>query len=688
MPEYAIGIDIGGTFTDCFVTDGAGGWRGKAPTTPAAPVEGLVAALEAAIADLGVPLARVLGETVHFGLGTTAVTNCLAELAGATTGLLATEGFADLWTMARGHRLGVDGMSHPLPTLVPRRRVAGVRERVDRDGTVLVPLDEAHAADAVDRLVHEEGVESLAVCFLWSFRNPAHEHRVAEIVRARHPALHVSCSVDLFPVIREYERMTTTVLNAYTWQHFAGFMGAVERRLAAAGLRVPVAVMQSNGGTVAPAEARAKPVLLAQSGPVAGVSAAQALAARMGIADAITGDMGGTSFDVAVVHRGQPERRTRAELFGLWTGMPMVGVSSIGAGGGSVAWRDVRGVLRVGPRSVGAEPGPACYGRGGTEPAVTDALVALGLLDPGNFLGGRLRLDGESAVAALGRLGASLGLDAAATARGVYRLASEQMTLAVKGLLVERGLDPRRFAFVCYGGCGPLFGAAIARALAIGRVVVPGLSAVFSAHGAATADVRREAVRTLFRSLPLDASALAADVLSLEDEVSAAMRAERVGAERVTLRREVDLRFHRQTWEVTLPLPSLDAAAVAGLADVFRARYAELYGPGALALGAGVDLVNCRVIGVGRVPRPELAPAPLGASDPRPALSGARAAWLPGADTDRPRVAVYDGERLAPGMRLGGPALVERRDTTILVPLGDAAHVDGTGSLVIEVGRG
>src|SRR5262249_51733149 len=266
-----------------------------------------------------------------------------------------TEGFAALWTMARGHRLGVEGMSHPLPTLVPRRRVAGVRERVDRAGAVLVPLDEAHAAAAVDRLVREEGVESLAVCFLWSFRNPAHERRVAELARARHPALHVSCSVDLFPVIREYERMTTTVLNAYTWRRFAGFMGAVEARLAAAGLRVPVAGMQPNGGTVAPAEARAKPVLLAQSGPVAGVSAAQALATRMGIADAITGDMGGTSFDVAVVHRGQPERRTRAELFGLWTGMPMVGVSSIGAGGGSVAWRDVRRVLRVGPRSVGAQ---------------------------------------------------------------------------------------------------------------------------------------------------------------------------------------------------------------------------------------------------------------------------------------------------------------------------------------------
>jgi N-methylhydantoinase A len=688
MPAWAIGIDIGGTFTDCFLTDGAGGWRGKAPTTPGAPVEGLLAALEAAAADAGVPLARVLGDTVHFGLGTTAVTNCLAQLAGAPTGLVLTQGFADLWTMARGHRLGEDGMSRALPVLVPRRRVAGVRERVDRDGRVIVPLDEASVEAVLDRLVRDEGVESLAVCLLWSFRNPAHEHRVAAIARARHPGLHVSCSTDLFPVIREYERMTTTVLNAYTWGTFARFLDAVETELAALGLRVPVAVMQSNGGTFAPAEARAKPVVLAQSGPTAGVAAARALCRDMTLPDAITGDMGGTSFDVAVIHRGEPERRTRAELLGLWTGMPMVAVSSIGAGGGSVAWRDARGALRVGPRSVGADPGPACYGRGGTEPAVTDALVALGLIDPGNFLGGRVRLDGEAAVAALGRLGDALGLDAATTARGVYRLACEQMTLAVKGLLVERGLDPRRFAFVCYGGCGPLFGAPIARALAIRRVIVPGLSAVFSAYGAATADVRREAVRTVFRRLPLDAPALAAEFAALEADVAGAMAAEGVAAERLAVDREVDLRFHRQTWEVTLPLPSLDTAAVAGLGEAFRVRYAELYGRGALAQGAPVDLVNCRVIATAHVPRPAPAASVLGPSDPRATLAGGRAAWLPDAGTDRLRLAVYDGERLAPGMRLAGPALVERRDTTILVPAGDRALVDGAGSLVIEVAGG
>ena len=686
MPPYAIGVDIGGTFTDCFLTDGVRGWRGKAPTTPGTLADGLVAALEAAAADRGVPLREVLAATTHFALGTTAITNCLAERAGAPTGLLVTRGFTDLWTMARGHRLGIDGMSHPLPTLVPRRCVAPVRERIDRDGRILVPLDEAEVAAALERLVGEEGVEALAVCLLWSFRNPVHERRVAALAAERYPALQVSCSAELFPVIREYERMTATVLNAYTSRAGSAFFDAVEGRLNAAGLRVPVAVMQSSGGTFGPAEARARPVVLAQSGPVAGVAAARALAQAARLGDVITADMGGTSFDVAVIHRGEPERRVRAEVFGLATAMPMVAVSSVGAGGGSIAWQDARGMLRVGPRSAGADPGPACYGRGGQEPTVTDALVVLGLLDPGNFLGGRLVLDGESAVAALGRLGRAVGLDAEGTARGVYRLSHEQMTLAVKGLLVERGLDPRRFTLLCYGGCGPLFGAPIARALAIGRVVVPGLSAVFSAYGAATADVRREAVRTLFRPLPVELDALAAAFAALEAEVRQAMRTEGVDAAHVTLVPEVDLRFHRQTWEVTVPLAPLDRPTVEGLGDAFRARYAELYGRGALAAGAGIDLVNCRVIGIGRVAPRATAPAGLGPPDPTPARRGARVAWLPGA-AGRAPVPVYDGERLLAGMAIVGPALVERRDTTILVPSGDRAAVDGLGSVVIEVGH-
>jgi N-methylhydantoinase A len=479
--------------------------------------------------------------------------------------------------------------------------------------------------------------------------------------------------------------MTTTVLNAYTFRALSTFLDAVERALADAGLRVPVAIMQSNGGTLAPREARSRPVFLAQSGPVAGVAAAQALAAATGAPDVVTGDMGGTSFDVAVVANGAAARRVRAELFGLWTGLAMVAVDSIGAGGGSLAWVDARGCLRVGPRSAGADPGPACYGRGGTEPAVTDALVALGLVDPRHFLGGRMLLDDERAVAALGRVGRTLGLDPEATARGVYTLAAEQMTLAVKSLLVERGLDPRRFAFLCYGGCGPLFGARIARALGIRRVLVPALSAVFSAYGAATADVRREAVATLVERLPVDPIRVRATLAALADDVRAAMRAEGVAPERVRLTREADLRFHRQSWEVTVPLADADAP-LAGLAGAFRTRYAALYGTGALGSASPIDLVACRVIATADVPRPALAPAPLGGADASTAARGVRLAWLPGGAT-RTRVPVWDGECLRPGMAFDGPALVERRDTTILVGAGDRAAVDGLGTLVVEVGH-
>ena len=681
MAAYSVGIDVGGTFTDCFVTDGVHGWRGKAPTTPRAPLDGLLAALADAAAAMGVSRARVLGDTVHFGLGTTVVTNCLAELAGSPTGLVATEGFADLWPMARGHRLGVDGMSRPLPTLVPRRRIAEVRERIDRDGAVLVPLDEGSVLAAADRLVRTEGVESLAVCLLWSCRNPAHERRVAAIVRERYPDVVVSCSSDLVPVVREYERMTATVLNAYAARSCTAFLDTLESRLAGAGLRVPVALMQSSGGTVAPGAARVRPILLAQSGPVAGVAAAEALAATLGLPEVITGDMGGTSFDVAVIHGGCAERRLRAEVQGLATALSTVAVASIGAGGGSLGWRDVRGLLRVGPRSAGADPGPACYGRGGTEPALTDALVALGLLDPGNFLGGRMRLDGEGAVAALARLGRSLGLDTIATARGMYRLALEEIGLAVHGLLVERGLDPRRFAFICYGGCGPLFGASMARRLGLRRVIVPALAAVFSALGAATADVRREVTRSVLRPLPADGADLAARFTALEAEVGGMLAAECPATEPASFRREADLRFRGQTCEVSVPFVDAD-----GIRNAFRTRYAELYGSGALAAAAPVELVNCRVIGTARLPRPALAPAPLGPADASPARRGARAAWLDGGPETR-AVAVYDGEGLRPGMALTGPALIERRDTTILVPPGDGAVVDGWGSLVIEVAR-
>jgi N-methylhydantoinase A len=696
MP-YHIGIDIGGTFTDTFVTDGSGGWRGKAPTTPAALVDGLIASLDTAAAEAGRPLGEILAATERFAVGTTAVTNTLAQLSGARTGVILTRGFRDLLVMARGHRRGADGMSLPLPDLVARTAVEEVRGRIDQRGEVIEPLDEADVLRAVRRLVEEERIEALAVCLLWSFQNPNHEARVRALARRAFPDLFVTCSAEVFPVIREYERLMTAVLNAYTWRSFSAFVDALEGALRRRGLAAPITVMQSNGGTLSCAEARAKPVFLAQSGPVAGVAAACALAARMGYGDVITGDMGGTSFDVSVVVGGEPLRRVRAELFGFWTGMVMVDVSSIGAGGGSIAWLDEREMLRVGPRSAGADPGPACYGKGGGAPTITDALVVLGLIDPAYFLGGRIALDGEAAAAALGRVAGPLGLGVTAAAVGVYRLALEQMLGAIKALLVEKGLDPRRFTLLSYGGCAALFTAAIARELGIPRVVVPRLASVFSATGAATADVRRDLSRTCFRAMPVPPGVLRDVFEALGEDVRLALATEGVPPARIEIVHEADLRFRKQQWEVTVPVPAepITADTVRRLERDFLLRYEALYGRGTALAAAGIDLVNCRAVGIGRLPELTAA-APSGASGPggRPrakgrrrlvALDGGAGAPAAGAATEL-FVEVWDGEAVGAGMTVDGPALVERRDTTIYVPPGMRAATDAEASWVIARG--
>jgi len=696
---YHIGIDIGGTFTDAFVTDGAGGWRGKAPTTPEALVDGLLASLEAAVAEVGRPLDEVLGQTERFAVGTTAVTNTLTELSGTRTGVLVTRGFGDLLRIARGHRLGQDGMSLPLPEIVPRRAVEEVVERVDGRGVVLVPLDEGDVERAVRRLVEEERIEALAVCLLWSFQNPAHERRVREITRTLYPDLFVSCSAEVFPVIREYERMTATVLNAYTWRSFSAFMDALERAVRDRGLAAPVSVMQANGGTFSREEARAKPVFLAQSGPVAGVAAARRVGRSMELYDIITGDMGGTSFDVSVIVGGDALHRIRAELFGFWTGMVMVDVVSIGAGGGSIAWLDERGMLRVGPRSAGARPGPAAYAQGGTEATITDALVVLGLLDPAYFLGGRMVLARDRAEAAVARLASALGLTTPAAAAGIYRMALEQMRGAIKALLVDKGLDPRRFAFMSYGGCAGLFAASIAAELGIPTVVVPLLASVFSAYGAASADVRRDLSRTCFQAMPADPAAVQAVFDELSSQVRNAVIAEGVAPGRVEVRWEADLRFRRQQWEVTVPLDPgpLTAQTIARLEEDFRRRYEALYGPGTALLAAGVDLVNCRAVGIGRVSELEAAPRVAGAGTamrraekPSRRLAadleqaGMPASARAAAGEPGPLVAVWDGEALGCGAAVDGPALVERRDTTIYVPADMRAVVDGAGSCIVH----
>jgi N-methylhydantoinase A len=676
----AVGVDVGGTFTDVVATDGSSVWRAKAPTTPDDLGRGVLDALAllAGRAALGRGLDELAPRVERFGLGTTAVTNAIAARAGKRVGLLTTRGFESAVPIARGRRVtDEDGWLAQPPAVVSPGRIAGIDERVDRLGSVLRPVDADEVAAAVDRLRAEEGIEALAVSFLWSFENPANEERAVAVVRERYPDLPVTSGAALHPVMREYERTIFALLNAYTAGAMAGIV-ALEETLRRHGLGVPVLLVHSAGGAISVAEAARLPVSLVMSGPAAGVNAAVEVAATAGAGDVVTCDMGGTSFDVSVITAGQPTRRNRGEVMGMWTALPLIDVDSIGAGGGSVAWSDARGMLRVGPQSAGAVPGPACYGRGGIEPTVTDALVVLGYLAPDWFLGGTMPLDADAARDACARLGARLGLGAEDTAWGIREIALAGMVRAVRSRLAARGLDPRAHAVVSYGGCGALFTPSIAAALAIRRVLVPELAAVLSAFGAATADVRRERVASVVGLMPVPAETVDTARRQLEASVLDDLAADGVAPADRSVAFEADLRFRRQTFE--LPVPWHEDG---DLAADFREEYARRYGRGALVLGTPVELVCLRAIGTGRTPKASLAaPAAApgtGGARPRPARprpAGRRAVRVDRGTGGAVTVDVYDAARLRPGHRVGGPALVDGTDTTVWVPPGAVLTVD------------
>ncbi|MBR0667134.1 hydantoinase/oxoprolinase family protein [Roseomonas hellenica] len=675
---YRIGVDVGGTFTDVvgIAPDGIT-TLAKAASTPADQSEGVVAGLATLAEALGLTLADLLARTERIVHGTTVATNALLERRGAKVAMLTTEGHRDVIEMREGLKPERYDLRLPAaPALVPRHRRIPVRERLRPDGRVEAPLDPG-SVDAAIASAKAEGAESVAICFLHAWRDPTHERQAAEAVRAALPDVFVTHSAEVLPQIKEFERFSTTAVNAYVGPVVARYLTRLRTRLAEAGYGGPVFVILSHGG-VAPVEEAARLAAgTALSGPAGGVAAGVALA-RQGLGqDLVTFDVGGTSTDIALIEGGEAALGRGREVGGERIALESLDIVTLGAGGGSIAHLGPGGLLQVGPRSAGAVPGPVCYGQGGTEPSVTDANLVLGYLDPGNFLGGKRVLDRAAAEAAFGRLGAQLGLGAAEAAAGAHRIANLRMADGIRLATVRRGVDPRGFTLLAFGGAAGLHASAVARELGMARVAVPVFAAGLSAWGMLHTDLRYEVSRSLEGAgLPGDA-ALRETFAALEADGRARVSGW-FGGE-VAVRRAADMRYGEQVFEVGVPLDGVDWEApglAERVAEAFHLRHEQLF---TYALrGEEVALVNARIAVLGLLPggesRAVLPPARTSVATRHIRLEDGPA-----------EVPVHGFAALLPGQAIPGPAIVESDTTTVLILPGDIARMDARGWLAIEL---
>lgn len=680
-----IATDIGGTFTDLVAFDPATGrvLHAKSHTDPADFTAGIARCLDKAGVD--VPAA---GEFLH---GSTVAINTAIERKGARTALLVTRGTRDVYRIGRSNRPESYNLffQRPVP-FVPRRLTYEIDERTTARGEELRPLDEDAVVQAVEQ-ARASGAEALAVCFLHSYVDPRHEQRAAEIVRATAPELFVSLSHEILREYREYERTSTTVVNAYVGPRVSVYLHRLEEVLAERAYRGRVFIMQSNGGVMAPGTARLQPARTMESGPVGGAIAAARLADRLGMGHAVVFDMGGTTAKAALIRDGQPDMSDGYFVGGAVSGhpvmLPVVDVIEVGAGGGSIAAVDEVGALHVGPESAGGHPGPICYGWGGTRPTVTDANAVLGRLSPTNFLGGEMPLDVEGAGAALeSEIGRPLGLDRLGAALAVVDVAVTKMALAVRAVSVERGLDPRDCALIAFGGAGPLHACAIARTLHIPTVVVPTFPGHFSALGMLLADVRHDFVRTVYRRLDeADPAELRAVVEQMQEEATARMQAEGVDPGAVEHELSLDLRYVGQEFTLRTPV-GLDELREGGL-DAVRARFDDLHHTryGHQAVAEPVEVINARVIGVARRHQPTVGNAENPAGD-RSSGGHRDVAFSEGERTVLRRCAVVSREALRDGDEVVGPAIVEEYASTLVLDEGDKARVGSGGEIVVTIG--
>lgn len=702
---HSIGVDVGGTFTDIVAVDSAGRLSIlKVLSSTRDFSDAICSGVEQMVRAGEV----VPGEVRRFVHASTVATNAVITGTGAKVGLITTEGFRDVLEIGRLRypRLYDMDWDKP-PPLAPRRLRQEVSERIDHRGQVVRPLEPASVVAATDRLL-AAGVESIAICLLNAYANPEHEQRIAEHVRLRAPGIDLSLSSDVLPEIKEFERTSTTVINACVMPVVARYLTSLERRLAGLGLEAPITVMQSSGGTARTGFTKKRPVYSIESGPAAGVIGAAAFGRQLGMPNLISFDMGGTTAKACLVENGVPRSTSEYEVGGglnighrLLRGggyllrVPAIDLAEVGAGGGSIAWIDRGGALRVGPQSAGAAPGPACYRLGGALPTVTDANVALGYLNPDYLVGGELEIDAELANRVLGdAIARPLGLDLEAAALGVHTVINSTMVRAVRAVSSEIGRDPREFVLFAFGGSGPVHSATLAREADIPHVVVPPAPGVFSALGLLFTTVEHQYVHTVWRDLEsVDVATLEGHFAHLEREARDTLRDEGFGDAQIVVRRFVDLRYPGQTSEITIEVPGgpLSDATLGQLAEAFHAEHENTYGHRSEE-GERVELVNVRSRARG-LSEGDFTPEALAlASARRPArgaAGGSRRAYFgePHGWIDTPVVARTDLD----GTPRGGPLVIEEYDTTVVVPPGCESFVDDANNIRINVdsrGRG
>jgi len=686
MGKYRVSVDTGGTFTDfVFYEEVSKSFSiTKVPSTPEDPSRAILAGIQELLGRGVQP-----SEIVFFSHGTTVGTNALLEGKGVRTGLLVTEGFRGIYEVqeqARPYGPPVfDVMYDRPPLLVPSYLTGEVPERIGSEGEELRPLDVERTRVLVD-LLKERKVEAIAVCFLFSFLNPEHERAVADIIRSRHPACAVSLSSEVLPQIREYLRLSTTVINATIQPILARYMEKLDERLRTTGVTTAQKyIMQSNGGVTTVPKAPERAVTTVLSGPAGGVIAGVEIGRQSGFPDLITLDIGGTSCDVALIQGGVPALRTQGEMEGRHIAVPMLDIHTLSAGGGTMARVDSVGVLHVGPESAGAVPGPVCYGQGGEHPTITDANLLLGYLNPENFLGGRMSLRKDLAAAAMKKkIADPLSMDVLAAAEGIIRIVNVKMEEGIKSISSKRGYDLREFTLMAFGGAGPLHGARMAVDLGIPRVLVPPHPGVTSALGLLMAPVRHDYVRSrLSLLLSLAPEEINRTFEALSREARRDLTEEGFGERETALELGLDLRYSGQSYEVTIPLDEFPVRAE--ILPRVRSRFDEMHEKlfGHRAEGEEVEVVNYRVVGVGLVPRVEL-PCKQAQGIPLSRAQRGERAVTYGPPWGTVPCPIYDRQALDVECAIPGPAIIEQLDTTVVILPDQKAKVDPYGNLIIE----